>query len=230
MFTIFEAQVEPLLAAGFVITVALWLVLSVWVVIDRLAHDRRERQLGIIRRSLSDPRLVELSYAERAAFVTQLLDRVPTHVIYRMAADDALPAWVREECARMSLAVIGLPQMLRDATPHRWTRDKWRRISALHVLLHVRPTAVHALLRVALGDADADVASAAATVLQRIGDRRAAEILIEGLRTSRLGWSGSPSRSATSCARCSPTNVPSRATGRRRSCETITTRTASRRR
>jgi len=186
MFSIFEARVEPLLAAGFVITVSLWLVLSVWVVIDRLLYDRRRRQLGVIHRSLSDPRLVELSYGERSALVQQLLDRVPTHLIYRMAGDDELPAWVREECARMALAVIGLPQMLRDATPHRGARLKWRRVSALHVLLHVRPTAIHALLRVALADADADVASAAATVLQRIGDDRAAQILIDGLRTSRL--------------------------------------------
>jgi len=186
MFTIFEAKVEPMLAAGFVITVALWLVLSVWVVIDRLLYDRRKRRLGLLHRSLSDPRLAELSYAERAAFVEQLLDRVPTHLIYRMAGDDELPGWVREECARMALAVIGLPQMLRDATPHRGTRRKWRRVSALHVLLHARPTAIHALLRVALADADADVASAAATVLQRIGDARAAQILIDGLRISRL--------------------------------------------
>ena len=186
MFPIFEAQVEPLLAAGFVITVALWLVLSVWVVLDRLAYDRRKRQLGLIHRSLSDPRLAELSYAERAEFVRQLMDRVPTHVIYRMAGDDELPAWVREECARMALAVLGLPQTLRDATPHRGARAKWRRVSALHVLLHVRPSAIHALLRAALSDPDPDVASAAATVLQRIGDERAAQILIEGLRISRL--------------------------------------------
>ena len=186
MRTIFEAQVEPLLAAGFVITASLWLVLSVWVVIDRMRYDRGQRKLRIIHRSVSDPRLVELSYAERAAFLKQLLDRLPARTIYRMAGDDELPAWVREECARMALAVIGLPQMLRDATPHRGARRKWRRISALHVLLHARPSAIHALLRAALADPDADVASAAATVLQRIGDERAAQILIEGLRTSRL--------------------------------------------
>ena len=129
MRTIFEAQVEPLLAAGFVITAALWLVLSVWVVIDRMRYDRGQRKLRIIHRSVSDPRLVELSYAERAAFLKQLLDRLPARTIYRMAGDDELPAWVREECARMALAVIGLPQMLRDATPHRGARRKWRRIS-----------------------------------------------------------------------------------------------------
>ena len=116
----------------------------------------------------------------------QLLDPVSTRDIYRMSGDDELPGWVREESARMALAVIGLPQMLRDATPHRGARRKWRRVSALHVLLHARPSAIHALLRVALADADPDVASAAATVLQRIGDARAAQILIDGLRISRL--------------------------------------------
>ncbi len=186
MFTIFGAQVEPLLAAGFVITLTLWLVLSVWVVLDRLRYDRNRRKLGLLRRSLSDPKLGELSHAERAALVRQLLDRVSTRDIYRMAGDDELPGWVREESARMALAVIGLPQMLRDATPHRGVRRKWRRVSALHVLLHARPSAIHALLRVALADADPDVASAAATVLQRIGDARAAQILIDGLRISRL--------------------------------------------
>ena len=189
-----EVRVEPLLALGFAVTSTLWLALSSWVVIDRLRYDRRERQLGLIRRSLGDPRLAELSQGERAAFIQQLLDRVPTHVIYRMAGNDEFPAWVREECARMSLAVFGLPQMLRDATPHRGARAKWRRISALHVLLNARPTAIHALLRVALADADADVASAAATVLQRIGDQRAAEILIEGLRIARLPASRIASR------------------------------------
>ncbi len=49
-----------------------------------------------------------------------------------------------------------------------------------------RPASIHGLLRAALADADGDVASAAASVLQRLGDRRAAEILIGGLRASRL--------------------------------------------
>ena len=129
MFTIFEARIEPLLAAGFVITVTLWLVLSAWVVLDRLRYDRNRRKLGLLRRSLGDPKLGELSHAERAALVRQLLDPVSTRDIYRMAGDDELPGWVREESARMALAVIGLPQMLRDATPHRGARRKWRRVS-----------------------------------------------------------------------------------------------------
>ena len=50
MFTIFEARIEPLLAAGLVITVTLWLVLSAWVVLDRLRYDRNRRKLGLLRR------------------------------------------------------------------------------------------------------------------------------------------------------------------------------------
>ena len=95
-----EVQVEPLLAAGFVVTSTLWLALSSFVVIDRLSYDRRQRQLGLMRRSLSDPALADLSRGERAAFVQQMLDRVPTYLIYRMTGDDELPAWVREEWQR----------------------------------------------------------------------------------------------------------------------------------
>ena len=69
-----EVQVEPLLAQGFVVTTTLWLALSGWVVIDRLRYDRRQQQLGLIHRSLGDPRLAELSYSESSAFVRQMLD------------------------------------------------------------------------------------------------------------------------------------------------------------
>src|SRR4029079_2023332 len=97
---------EPLLAAGFVITAALWLVLSVWVVIDRMRYDRGQRKLRIINRSVSDPRLVELSYAERAAFLKQLLDRLPARTIYRMAGGDELPALRPREWAARAPRVM----------------------------------------------------------------------------------------------------------------------------
>jgi hypothetical protein len=103
-----------------------------------------------------------------------------------MTGDADLAPWVRECCAKFALEHVGLQRLLRDATPHRGARRKWRRISALHALVYARPDSIHALLRAALADADADVASAAASVLLRIGDERAAEILIGGLRSARL--------------------------------------------
>lgn len=180
------ARVEPVLALAFAAVATLWLLTSGWVVVDRLLYDRRERLILEIERALGYPALAALPTRERGPEIRRMLARLPKLVVYRMTANADLPAWVRESCAAYSLEHIGLKRMLRDATPHRGTRRKWRRISALHALEHARPDAIHALLRVALADADADVASAAATVLQRIGDRRAAEILIGGLRAARL--------------------------------------------
>jgi len=180
------SRAEPMLGQGFAAVASLWLVMSSLVVVDRMRHDRRQGQLRSIQRALSDPTLEALPPLERAAAVRDMLTRLPTQVAYRMTGDVDLAPWVRESCARYALEQIGLQRMLRDATPHRGAKRKWRRISALHALVYARPDSIHALLRAALADADADVASAAASVLLRIGDERAAEILIGGLRSARL--------------------------------------------
>jgi len=180
------SRAEPMLGQGFAAVASLWLVMSSLVVVDRVRHDRRQGQLRSIQRALSDPTLETLPPLERAAAVRDMLTRLPTQVAYRMTGDVDLAPWVRESCARYALEQIGLQRMLRDATPHRGAKRKWRRISALHALVYARPDSIHALLRAALADADADVASAAASVLLRIGDERAAEILIGGLRSARL--------------------------------------------
>jgi len=85
----------------------------------------------------------------------------------------------------------GLPHLLRDAASSR--RGKWRRISALVALAPARPPEFHDLLARAACDRDDDVAGTAVMLLQRLGDRRAAEILVDALRTA----SYSASRIAT---------------------------------
>ena len=179
-------RVEPLLVPGFAAVATLWLGFSGWVVADRVRYDRSQRRLATIVRAVGDPTLASLPPLERGRAVRDLLARLPALDVYRMAGNVDLPPWVREQCGAHALEHVGLQRMLRDATPHRGARRKWRRISALNALVYARPDSIHALLRVALADADADVASAAASVLQRLGDRRAAEILIGGLRASRL--------------------------------------------
>ena len=179
-------RVEPLLVPGFAAVATLWLSFSGWVVADRVRYDRRSRRRASIERALADPSLAALPQIERAAAVRDMLGRLPTLDVYRMTGDVDLPPWVREQCGAHALKHIGLDRMLNDAKAHRGARRKWRRISALNALVYARPASIHGLLRMALADADADVASAAASVLQRLGDRRAAEILIGGLRASRL--------------------------------------------
>jgi HEAT repeat protein len=180
------SRVEPMLGQGFAAVASLWLVMSSWVIVDRRRHDREQGRLRSIRRALADPSLVALPPLERAAAVREMLTRLPESVAYRMTGDADLAPWVREACGRYALETVGLERMLRDAAPHEGAQRKWRRISALHALVYARPDSIHALLRLALADADADVASAAATVLLRLGDTRAAEILIGGLRSARL--------------------------------------------
>lgn len=186
MDTALASRVEPLLGQGFAAVASLWFVMSAWVVADRVRYDRKQEELQSIRRALADPTLAALQPLARAAAVRDMLAKLPQDVAYRMTGDVDLAPWVREACARYALEQVGLDRMLRDATPHHGARKKWRRISALHALVYARPDSIHALLRAALADADADVASTAASVLQRIGDERAAEILIGGLRSARL--------------------------------------------
>jgi HEAT repeat protein len=182
MDTQFEARLEPLLVLGFAATTTLWLLLSSWVVVDRVRYDRRKRRQLELGRRLADPAIAALPEEARARTIAELLAPLPRLEVYRMASNNELAPWVREACAAFSIGRIGPRRLLRDAGGRR----KWRRISALYVLAHDRPEELYALLRSALADADGDVASAAASVLQRIGDRRAAEILVGGLRETRL--------------------------------------------
>jgi HEAT repeat protein len=194
MDTTLAAGVEPMLVPGFAVVATAWLAFSSWVVVDRVRYDRHRRRLLEVESSLADPALAALAPVQRASAVREMVARLPANQVYRMTADPDLPSWVRDACARGSLDHFGLDRVLRDATPRQGSRRKWRRISALHALTFARPDAIHALLRAALADADADVASAAATLLQRLGDTRAAEILIGGLRASRLPASRIASR------------------------------------
>jgi hypothetical protein len=76
---------------------------------------------------------------------------------------------------------VDVDQLLRDAAL-RGARHKWRRISALGTLAARHADRAYDALERALGDADAEVANTAAVNLHRIGDRRAAAILISALR------------------------------------------------
>ncbi len=167
-------RVEPLLVPGFAAVATLWTGFSGWVVADRVRFDRNRRRLVAMERALGDPSLAALQPLARAAAVRDMLGRLPALDVYRMTGNADLPPWVREVCGAYALEHVGLDRMLRDAKSHRGARRKWRRISALNALVYARPDSIHALLRVALADADADVASAAASVLLRLGDRRAA--------------------------------------------------------
>jgi hypothetical protein len=190
---------------------------------DRVRYDRRSGRSASIQRALAIRRS-RRSAARAAAAVRDMLRRLPTLVVYRMTGD----ADSRRGCAS---SARGTPRA-RSACTHAARRDgriaaraKWRRISALHALVYARPPRSTRCCARRSPTRIADVASAAASVLQRIGDERAAEILIGGLRASRLPASRIAARlepildpASTTCCRPLPHEARARrrATGRKR--------------
>lgn len=174
--------------SALVILVIVWLVASAFVLINRWLHDRRVRTL---RRVVNGAPIPGAASIDTLDIVQRIVARRSRRAVYRLVADTSLPRHVTERCALYSLEKWGLARMLRDADPH--GGPKWRRVSALLALAHIRAPGVHALLERALVDPDQDVASAALVALHRMGDRRAAEVLVAALAAG----SHAPSRIAT---------------------------------
>ena len=183
---------EGVLFSGFLLSLLLWLGLSGFALVNRLMYERGPGRLRRIAHEIAASESHALSVVERTQTIEHILGRMSRKVVYRMAADMELPTALSSMCAAYSLTRWGLPRIMRDASPHRGGR-KWRRVSSLFVLGHLRAEHVHALLELAVHDADRDVAGAAVVVLGRLRDRAAAQILIAALQSQSF----SPSRIAT---------------------------------
>ena len=168
------------------------LVGAAFVVANRIRYDRRTRRLTDIARRLDDPALAALPPLERSPAIRRILSRLSRRAVYQMVVSTAFPSRLTEIFAAYSLEYLGLARMMLDASSHSG-RTRWRRISALFALGHMRADGIYELLATALQDEDPEVAAAAATVLHRLGDRHAAAILISALRGGTLP----PSRIAT---------------------------------
>lgn len=158
-----------------------WLSLSIYVVINRLRHERRTNMLGKAMSQLGNSQPVMLTAKTRKDLVYPLITRLPQPVVYRAASDLAVYAPVAEVFAVHALARWGA-NVFAIASESRPRSDRWQRISALSILTQVKADCVHDLLFDALQDKDPDVASSAAVFLGRLQDRRAAELLVLALR------------------------------------------------
>ncbi len=168
-----------------------WLLASSFVLLNRWLHDRRKRAMRTVVQRVVSPDDASLSGPDTPHLIERIIAHRSRRAVYRMVADTSLPRHVTESCVAYSMEKWGLPRMLGDAQPG--ARPKWRRVSALLALAHMRSPGVHALLEGALADADQDVAGAALVALHELGDRRAAEILVAALAAG----SHAPSRIAT---------------------------------
>lgn len=188
----FPGAAESLFVRGLAAAFVLWAGLSVYVIANRLRFDRQAGRLAELARHLAAADVASDPRRPRSPVIDRILARLSRRSLYRMIADVELSRPLLDLFATYSVERWGLPRLMSDAAAHGGRRP-WRRISALFALGTLRADGVHALLKDALFGADPEVASAAVVILSRMEDRRAAEILIAGLRASAY----SPSRIAT---------------------------------
>jgi hypothetical protein len=192
MARMLDISLDAWLFGGLLATFALWLVLSVLVLVDRWRYERRRRALTEITGRLTSVAADSAPSLAEPSGVARILGRLSRRDVYQLVADPTAPRGVTATYAAYSLHRWGLARMIRDASSTQ-RRAKWRRIAALFALEHIRADGIHALLERAIADADRDVAFAAVVALRRLGDRRAAEILVGALRMQAYP----PSRIAT---------------------------------
>ncbi|OGB23820.1 MAG: hypothetical protein A3I66_20720 [Burkholderiales bacterium RIFCSPLOWO2_02_FULL_57_36] len=170
-----------ILVSVFLLVFLAWLGLSVYVVLSRLRHERRNKLLGKAMLELGHSQPVMLNAKTRSDLVLPIITRLPQPVVYRTAADVAVYAPVAQVFAVHALARWGA-NVFTIASEPRPETDRWERISALSILAQVKADCAHDLLFDALQDKDPDVASSAAVFLGRLQDMRAAERLVTALR------------------------------------------------
>jgi len=185
-------RAEPLFLGVLAVTVLLWIALSLYVVLNRRAHDRRQRRLMEAARDLSDPAVASLPPLERSPAIRRMMSRLSRRELYLMVASTELPPGVSEICAAYATDRVGLDRIADDACVDA-ERRKWRRIPALFALGKLKAPKAYEVLETAITDPDPDVSNAASVILHRMGDRHAAAILIAALRKG----SPPPSRVAT---------------------------------
>jgi HEAT repeat protein len=159
-----------------------WLSLSIYVILNRLRHERRNDSLDKVLLQLGKSQPVMLTAKTRSELVYPVITRLPQPVIYRVATDVAVYTPVAEVFVEHALARWGLANVFAIASEVRPGIDRWQRISALCILTRAKADCIHDLLFDALQDEDADVASNAAVFLGRLQDSRAAELLVRALR------------------------------------------------
>ena len=168
----------------FLLVFLAWLGLSLYVVLNRLRHERGRQSLGRVMAQLghSKPLLLTANTTARPALANPLITQLPKPVVYRAASDVAPYTPAAAIFARHALAHWGSASVFAAASKTGPGVDRWQRISALSILARARADGIHELLFDALQDKDTDVASSAAVFLGQLQDRRAAEMLVTALR------------------------------------------------
>lgn len=178
-------DIEPVLHAGAVIAVVLWSSLAAYVIhIDRRRTAAR-RIVADVLATLARPEVQSAALDERVSRVTPLLEQVSRDMVLHTAADGGTPDDAVEVLTTYLVERWGIYTILREASFHRRSRDIWRRTASLKVLFHLDHPQILELLARALEVSNPEIASVALTLLGRSTRPRAAEILIDALRSKK---------------------------------------------
>jgi len=161
-----------------------WLLLTLWVMLDRLVHDAGHRRLELALHALRDPQLAALPLGERMRRVHRTLRPLRLHSLESLMMSP-LPGWALDACSvriGQLRPAQGFLSIVR-AGPQR--SRKWKYIAALFVIARAHHSDRHALLQQALSATDPDIRNAAINLLGELGDRPAAAILVAGMQAAR---------------------------------------------
>jgi HEAT repeat protein len=113
----------------------------------------------------------------------RILRRLPRRTLAGIASD----ARVEQSVTRLAAGVLlerRWPRLLRRAMGHRTEADKWLRIATLRIFAAAGWHVADSLLRLALADADRDVAGAAVAILGERDDRASSQELLDALESN----------------------------------------------
>jgi hypothetical protein len=184
-----NAALVPLLLA----LAAIWVGLSAFLF---TAARRARARAAIVSRTLAEVKRVESSGMlpeEQVRQLEALVSGTDRRMLLRvaMALPERSPA--TEIFARSATTFHDLAWFVEQASAWRGPRANWRRIAALRLLAYQGYSGIVPLLGQAVNDHDSEVVGAAVTILGRIPDMKAAEILINAIKNHQY----SPSRIAT---------------------------------
>ena len=165
--------IQSLLPLAFVVLLSLWLILSLFMIFERLVYERTE---GRVRRAIET-----LSEDHELRGQLENLESLPRRILERVASDSATPAGVAAILASHLVEQTGFGPYVERAGGVR----KWKQVAALHILFHAGYDRTLELLDEALASGDRDTVGAAVALAGRFPDTRAAQALIETLRQER---------------------------------------------
>jgi HEAT repeat protein len=177
--------VGSVLTALVVVLATAWVPLAAYLYIS----VRRARSHGtIVRRTVGEVRRIEASdigpeqKVRDLAALSASLDRT---MVLRIATSLPDRTQAAEIFARTATTHHGLGWFAEQASASKLPRANWRRVAALKLLAHQGYSGLVQLLGRAVDDVDSEIAGAAIALLSRIPDMKAAEILVNALKSRR---------------------------------------------